>query len=71
MAAPLAKSKLDRRVSMRIVGLTEHGAHAAPSVFILGDLAEENEARLFQGLYDLDGVDDVVEWCTQVHDGDV
>jgi hypothetical protein len=71
MATPLAKSKLDRRVSMRVVGLAEHGAHVAPSVFILGDLVEENEARPFQGLYDLDGVDDVVEWCGQVHDGDV
>jgi hypothetical protein len=71
MAVPLAMSKLDRRVSMRVVGLAEHGAHAAPGVFILGHLAEENNARPFQGLYDLDGVDDVVKWCAQVHDGDV
>jgi hypothetical protein len=56
---------------MRIVELAERGAHAASGVFILGHLAEENEARLFQGLLDLDGVNDVVEWCAQVHDGDV
>jgi hypothetical protein len=71
MAAPLAMSKLDRRVLMRVVELVERGAHAAPGVFILGHLAEKNEARPFQGLCDLDGVDDVVEWCVQVHDGDV
>jgi hypothetical protein len=40
-------------------------------IFILGHLAEENEERPFQGLCDLNGVDDVVERCTQVHDGDV
>jgi hypothetical protein len=56
---------------MRIVELAERGAHAASGVFILGHLAEENEARSFQGLRDLDGVNDVVEWCAQVHDGDV
>jgi hypothetical protein len=56
---------------MRIVELAERGAHAASGVFILGHLAEENEARPFQGLRDLDGVNDVVEWCAQVHDGDV
>jgi hypothetical protein len=56
---------------MRVVELTERGVHAASGIFILGRLAEENEARPFQGLCDLDGVDDVVEWCAQVHDGDV
>jgi hypothetical protein len=56
---------------MRVVELAERGAHAAPGIFILGHLAEEDEARPFQGLHDLDGVDDVVERCTQVHDGDV
>jgi hypothetical protein len=71
MAAPLAMSKLDWRVSMRVVELAERGAHAAPGVFVLGHLVEENEARPFQGLCDLDGVDDVVEWCAQVHDGNV
>jgi hypothetical protein len=63
MAALLAMSKLDRRVCMRVVGLTKRDAHTAPGVFILGHLAEENEERPFQGLCDLDGVDDVVEWC--------
>jgi hypothetical protein len=71
MAAPLAMSKLNRCVSMCIIELTERGAHAAPGVFILGHLAEENKARPFQGLCDLDGVDDVVEWCAQVHGDDV
>jgi hypothetical protein len=47
MAAPLVMSKLDRRVSMCIVELTERGARAAPGVFILGHLAEENKASLF------------------------
>jgi hypothetical protein len=37
--------------------------HATSGVFILGHLAEEDEARPFQGLCDLDGVDDVVERC--------
>jgi hypothetical protein len=55
---------------MRVVELAELGAHAAPVIFILSHLAEENEARPFLGLCDLHGVDDVVEWCTQVHDGD-
>jgi hypothetical protein len=49
----------------------ERGAQAAPSVFVIGHLAEEDEARPLQGLGNLDGVDDVVEWCAQVHDGDV
>jgi hypothetical protein len=71
MAAPLAMSKLNRRVSMCVVELAEHGAHAAPGVFILGHLAEENKVRPFQGLCDLVGVDDMVEWCMQVQDGDV
>jgi hypothetical protein len=71
MATLLAMSKLDQRVSMRIVGLAKRRVHAALGIFILGDLAKENEARPFQGLCDLDGVDDVVEWCMQVHDGDV
>jgi hypothetical protein len=56
---------------MRVVELVERGAHSASGVFILSHLAEENEAHPFQGLCNLDGVDDVVKWCTQVHDGDV
>jgi hypothetical protein len=71
MATPLAMSKLISRVSTRVVELAECGAHAASGVFILGHLAKEDEARSLQGLYDLDGVDDMVEWCAQVNDGDV
>jgi hypothetical protein len=36
---------LGRRNSMRVVELAERGAHAALDVFILGHLAEEDEAR--------------------------
>jgi hypothetical protein len=71
MAAPLAMSRLIRRVSMCVVELAEHGARATPVDLILSHLAEENEARPLQGLRNLDGVDDVVEWCAQIHDGDV
>jgi hypothetical protein len=71
MAALLAISKLNRCVSMRVVELAERGARAMPVDLILSHLAEENEARPLQGLHDLDGVDDVVEWCAQIHDGDV
>jgi hypothetical protein len=56
---------------MRIIELMERGAHVTSGVFILGHLAEDNEARPFQGLRDLDRVDNVVEWCSQVHDDDV
>jgi hypothetical protein len=71
MAAPRTMGWLGRRNSMRIVELAERGAHAALGVLILGHLDEEDEARSIQGFGDLDGVDDVVEWCAQVHDGDV
>jgi hypothetical protein len=71
MAAPLAMSKLTRRVSMRVIELTERGARATPVNLVLSHLAEENEARPLQGLHNLDGVNDVVEWCAQIHDGDV
>jgi hypothetical protein len=64
-------NKPGQRDTLRVVELMERGAHAAPGVFILGHLAEEYEACPFQGFRDLDGVDDVVEQCTQVHDGDV
>jgi hypothetical protein len=63
MAAPLAMSELVQRISMRVVELAERGAHAAPGDFVLSHLAEKNEARPFQGLRNLDGVDDMVEWC--------
>jgi hypothetical protein len=71
MAAPLAMSKLIRRISMRVVELAECGAHATPDDLILSHLTEENEAHPLQGLRNLDGVDDMVEWCTQIHDNDV
>jgi hypothetical protein len=54
---------------MRIIELVERGAHVAPGNFVLGHLAEKNKARPFQSLRNLDGVDDVVEWCAQIHDG--
>jgi hypothetical protein len=63
-------SELDRRVSMRVVELTERGARAAPVDLILSHLAEEDEARPLQGLGDPGGVDDAVKRCMQVHDGD-
>jgi hypothetical protein len=56
---------------MRVVELVEHGAHVALGVLILGHLAKEDEARPLQGLGDLDGVDDMIEQCAQVHDGNV
>jgi hypothetical protein len=64
-------SKLDRCVSMHVVELAECGARVTPVDLILSHLAKEYEARPLQGLRNLDGVDDVVEWCTQVHHGDV
>jgi hypothetical protein len=38
-------SWLGCRNSVRIIELTERGAHAASGVFILGHLGEEDEAR--------------------------
>jgi hypothetical protein len=66
MAMPRVMSKLNRSASLRVVELVEHGAHSALGILILGHLAEENEARPLQGLGDPGGVDDAVEWCTQV-----
>jgi hypothetical protein len=71
MATLLAMNKLVWHVSMHVVELAEHGAHAMPDSLLLGRPAEENEVRPLQGLHDLDRVDDMVERCTQVHDGDV
>jgi hypothetical protein len=71
MAVPLAMSKLVRRISMCVIELAERAARATPDDLILIHLAEENEARLLQGLRNLDGVNDVVEWCAQIHHGDV
>jgi hypothetical protein len=45
MATLLAADKLVRRVSMRVVELAEHGAHATPDNLLLGRPTEENEAR--------------------------
>jgi phage head maturation protease len=64
-------SKFNRRASMRVVELAEHGARSRLGVLILGHLAEENEARPLQGLGDLGRVDDAVELFVQVHHGDV
>jgi hypothetical protein len=63
MASPWTMGWLGRCNSTCVVELTEHGAHAASGVFILGHLAEEDEARPLQGLGDLDGVDDMIERC--------
>jgi hypothetical protein len=71
MAALLAADKLVRCISMRVVELTERGAHAASGSLLLGGPAEENETCPLQGLRNLGGVDDAVERCAQVHDGDV
>jgi hypothetical protein len=71
MAVLLAVDKLVRRISMRVVELMERGAHVTPSSLLPSRPAEENEARPLQGLRDLGGVNDAVERCTQVHDGDV
>jgi hypothetical protein len=60
-----------QRSTLHIVELAERGAHAAPSVYVLGHLAEEDDACPLQGLSDLDGINDVVEWCAQVHDSDI
>jgi hypothetical protein len=71
MAMPRVMSMLNRCASLRVVELAEHGARSVLGVLVLGHLAEENEVRPLQGLGDPGGVDDVVEWCTQVHHGDV
>jgi hypothetical protein len=71
MAALLAVDKLIWRISMRVVELAERGAHVAPGRLLPGHPTEENETRPLQGLRDPSGVDDAVERCAQVHDGDV
>jgi hypothetical protein len=70
-AAPQITSELGRRVSMRVIELTERGARMAPVDLVLSHLAEEDETRPLQGLGDPGGVDDAVERCAQVHDGDI
>jgi hypothetical protein len=64
-------SKLGRCVSMHVVELAERGARTAPVGLVLSHLAEEDETRPLQGLGDPGGVDDTVEWCTQVHHEDI
>jgi hypothetical protein len=49
MATPRVMSEFNRRASMRVVELVEHGARLTLGVLILGHLAEENEARPLQG----------------------
>jgi hypothetical protein len=56
---------------MRIIELVERGAHAVLGILILGHLVEDDEAHLLLGFGDLDGVDDMIERCTQVHDGNI
>jgi hypothetical protein len=70
-ATPWVMSKLNRRAFLHIMELAEHGACSVLGVLVLGHLAKENEVRLLQGLGDPGGVDDAVEWCAQVHHGDV
>jgi hypothetical protein len=70
-AAPQITSELGRHISMRIVELIERGARVAPVDLVLSHLAEEDETRPLQGLGDPGGVDDAVERCAQVHDGDI
>jgi hypothetical protein len=71
MATPRVMSEFHQCTSLRVVGFTELCAHSVLGVLILGHLAEENEARPLQGLGDPGGVDDAVEWCTQVHHRDI
>jgi hypothetical protein len=71
MAASRVMSTFNRRASMRVVELVEHGARSTLGVLVLGHLAKENKARPLQGLSDPGGVNDAVEWCVQVHHGDV
>jgi hypothetical protein len=64
VTVPQAMSFSGQRSTLRIVELTERGTYAVPSVYVLGDLAEEDDVCLLQGLCDLDGVNDAAEWCT-------
>jgi hypothetical protein len=64
-------SKLGRCVFMHVVELAERGARTAPVGLVLSHLAEKDETRPLQGLGDPGGVNDAVEWCAQVHHGDI
>jgi hypothetical protein len=54
---------------MHVIELAERGARAALVDLVLSHLAEEDETRSLQGLGDPGGLDDAVERCAQVHDG--
>jgi hypothetical protein len=71
MAVLMATNFSSQRGALHGVKLTKHGTHAAPGVLSIGRLAEEGDARPLQVRYGLDGVNGVVEWCAQVHDGDI
>jgi hypothetical protein len=63
MATPWVMNKLHWCTSLRVMELTELGAHAMLGVLVLGHLAEKNEVRPLQGLGDPGGIDDAIEWC--------
>jgi hypothetical protein len=64
-------SKLSRCISMHVIELAERGARTVLVGLVLSHLAEEDETRPLQGLGNPGGVHDAVEWCAQVHHGDV
>jgi hypothetical protein len=64
-------SKLGRCVFMHVIEHVERGARTVSVGLVLRHLAEENETCPLQGLGDQGGVDEAVEWCTQVHHGDI
>jgi hypothetical protein len=71
MAALQVMSFSGWRGALHGVKLTERGADAVPGVFIIGHLVKEGDAHPLQGLCGLDGVNGMVKWCVQVHDGNV
>jgi hypothetical protein len=71
MIASRAASFSSQRRTLHGVELMERGTHAMLSVFDVGRFVEECDARLLQSLGGLDGVDGMVEWCVQVHNGDI
>jgi hypothetical protein len=71
MATPLAMSKIVRHVSMHVVELAERGARAMLDDSSSATLLRRTRRVRLQGLRNLDGVDDVVEWYAQDHDGAV
>jgi hypothetical protein len=59
-----------QRGALHGVELVERGTHTMPVFFDVSHLPRR-VMRLLQVLGGLDGVDGGVEWCMQVHDGDV